>query len=75
MELSYFLIFLLPWILIYSIIVHADNISEVLDEEDFNTLVEIHEARQNNDFETAKGLRSDLGLAMPRFGNMRMGRI
>ena len=37
----------------------AENI---LDEEDFNTLVELHEARTIGDLESAKALAEELGL-------------
>lgn len=35
---------------------------EVLSEDDFNTLADMHEARQAGDYETADQLRDELGL-------------
>jgi len=45
------------------------RIAEVIDEDNFDTLVDMHEAKENGDFETARELANELGL--PRMGHKR----
>ncbi len=41
---------------------------KILDEEDFDTLAELHQARQDKDFDTVKELADELGLEKPHKG-------
>jgi len=38
------------------------RVTEVITEENFETFAKIHEARENDDLETANALRAELGL-------------
>ena len=50
---------------------HAGKLTEVINKENFDTFVQMHEAKQNGDFETAKALAEELGLQ--GFGKCGMG--
>jgi hypothetical protein len=55
------------WVAAVSVIHEGEDISEIVSEDDFATLVAIHEAREDGDFETVNELREDLDFK-PRFG-------
>ncbi len=38
------------------------KMGEMITEENFNTFVELHEAKENGDFETMKTLKEELGI-------------
>ena len=38
------------------------KMAEMITEENFNTFVELHEAKRNGDFETMKTLKDELGI-------------
>jgi hypothetical protein len=40
----------------------GNHMTEVITEENFDTFVEMHEAKQSGDFETAKELAQEIGL-------------
>ena len=44
------------------------RVVDVVTEDNFETFVEMRNARQNGDFETAKALAEELGLKKPGFG-------
>ncbi|MFH1399871.1 MAG: hypothetical protein ABIG95_07245 [Candidatus Woesearchaeota archaeon] len=46
---------------------------KILTQEDFNTLVEIHQARQNKDFDRVSVLQETLGLKRTGMGKGRFG--
>ncbi|MBN2368175.1 hypothetical protein JXC34_04075 [Candidatus Woesearchaeota archaeon] len=46
---------------------------ETLTEEDFDLLVQIHEARQDGDYETAEELSDELGFDCPMAGGFGRG--
>lgn len=50
------------WIEAVSSLPHAPDIADVITEEDFSTLIELHEAKQSGNFEEAKELAEELGL-------------
>ena len=53
----------------------AAKLTEVITEENFDTFVEIHEAKQNGDHETAKALAEELGLEKEGKCRGGMGKI
>lgn len=50
----------------------SDERFEVLTEEDFNTLVEIHQARNDGDFELVHELMEDVDFQLPGMGKGMM---
>lgn len=46
---------------------HVPKCLEIVTEETFDTFVDMHQAIQDKDFETAKELADELGLEKPRF--------
>ncbi len=51
----------------------AGDILEIINEDNFHLLGEMHEARENGDFETAKTIADELGLKRPMKGKFRGG--
>ncbi|MBN2421985.1 hypothetical protein JXB41_02050 [Candidatus Woesearchaeota archaeon] len=49
------------------------KISELITEENFDRFVEMHNARRDGDFETAKEISEELGINMPGHGKMDRG--
>ncbi|MBL7054347.1 hypothetical protein ISS05_01160 [Candidatus Woesearchaeota archaeon] len=45
----------------------AEKLLEVINSDNFDIFVDMHEAKQNKDFETAKELAEELGLKNPGF--------
>lgn len=45
---------------------HGSNMADIVSEEDFNKLVEMHKARELGDFEAAKAIADDLGIGIGR---------
>lgn len=60
------------WVEAVSASPHGDDIAELISEDDFATFVEMHEARESGDFDTADELREELGL--PERGPGKEGR-
>jgi len=50
------------WVEAVSVLPHAEDITEIITADDFDTLVQLHEAKESGDHDTARELASDLGL-------------
>ncbi len=55
---------------------HGEKLLEAINEDNFDRFVEMHEAKQNGDHETAKEIAEELGLKGPGkgFGRGRRGK-
>jgi hypothetical protein len=51
------------------------NMFEVINEDNFETFVEMHEAKQAGDHETAKEIAKELGLQRPRNRGFGLGKV